>query len=428
MSTTVSTSEASVRLYTSTQVLTRAATEMLPGFDERENELLSETTVWAHNYLTNPHPALGRSGHVCPWVDASMRRSYFFLTLVRCSPEDLSPVENSFHALRERFLSMQPSSGRDAQLKTIVVVIDGLTSMNAGDTINRLHERLKPAFVDAGLMLGEFFPACEKPGLHNASFRPLRSPIPLIVIRCMVSNDISFLAESAMFMRAFIRKFGATGADQVAAFIEEKRDKLTPRELKVLSDCIAESGVRVPSVPREIDSATGLTTIPSLLTDFDARISNKILPTRSPAWLAFKIDDIEALRTRLGEESAGALLAEVGRVVASVLRVGSHLAASGDWFAIVIWEIVPDTVPTLAERVRAAVASRRFGKQGDTELTISVGVFASANTSSLSASDWYQGATSRAVSAAVDGGNRVNSGGAGVAPKQTVRETTEADV
>jgi hypothetical protein len=54
-------------------------------------------------------------------------------------------------------------------------------------------ERLKPLFVNDGLMLGEFHELNESPGLHNPDFRPLRSPIPLLAIRRMVYSDIVFL-------------------------------------------------------------------------------------------------------------------------------------------------------------------------------------------------------------------------------------------
>lgn len=52
---------------------------------------------------------------------------------------------------------------------------------------------MKPSFVEAGMMLGEFYSENESPGLYNPDFRPLRSPIPLFVYRRLVPNDLVFL-------------------------------------------------------------------------------------------------------------------------------------------------------------------------------------------------------------------------------------------
>jgi len=40
---------------------------------------------WAKEYLCHPHPQLGRTGPVCPFVPTSMKKVLFFLTVY---PED----------------------------------------------------------------------------------------------------------------------------------------------------------------------------------------------------------------------------------------------------------------------------------------------------------------------------------------------------
>jgi hypothetical protein len=117
---------------------------------------------------------------------------------------------------------MQPTSGREAMLKTIVVLFTGLPPDEVPAIINGLHARLKPHFVREGLMLGEFFSKCEKEGLRNPSFRPLRSETPLIVIRSMVQTDIAFLANDAAFVSAYLRKFQASGVDEVFSLLEQR--------------------------------------------------------------------------------------------------------------------------------------------------------------------------------------------------------------
>src|SRR4051812_46174973 len=38
---------------------------------------------WSKDFLTRPHPALGRAGHVCPYVHAAIREQRFLLTVLR---------------------------------------------------------------------------------------------------------------------------------------------------------------------------------------------------------------------------------------------------------------------------------------------------------------------------------------------------------
>lgn len=58
---------------------------------------------------------------------------------------------------------------------------------------NASLRKLKPSFVQAGLMLGEFHPFNRTPGLRNKDFRPLRSPVPPLAIRHMAESDVDFL-------------------------------------------------------------------------------------------------------------------------------------------------------------------------------------------------------------------------------------------
>jgi hypothetical protein len=65
----------------------------------------------------------------------------------------------------------------------------------AAQYINGLQQKLKPSFVEAGLMIGEFHQKNDAPGLHNPDFRPLQSPIPMLAIRYMHESDLPFLSR-----------------------------------------------------------------------------------------------------------------------------------------------------------------------------------------------------------------------------------------
>src|SRR5262245_32694208 len=52
---------------------------LAPGVADRACEILE----WARDYLSEPHPELGRPGPVCPYVSASLRSSCFYVTVRR---------------------------------------------------------------------------------------------------------------------------------------------------------------------------------------------------------------------------------------------------------------------------------------------------------------------------------------------------------
>ena len=58
-------------------------------------------------------------------------------------------------------------------------------------------------------MLGDFHPFSQSPGIHNPDFRPLKSPIPMLVIRHMVISDWLFLLEKNEWLQAWFARFHA---------------------------------------------------------------------------------------------------------------------------------------------------------------------------------------------------------------------------
>jgi hypothetical protein len=105
-----------------------------------------------------------------------------------------------------------------------------------------VQQLLKKDFVEKGLMLGEFHASNESPGLRNAEFRPLRSPIPMLAMRHMVDSDLPFLLRTAYaapvraaYLRAYLfRLAGSLGWSRfeqaldgvVAAEIEQWQARL----------------------------------------------------------------------------------------------------------------------------------------------------------------------------------------------------------
>ena len=91
-------------------------------------------------------------------------------------------------------------------LATLVIVLPRLDRSDA-DALDELHASLKHDFVSEGLMIGQFHPRCAKPGSWNRDFRPLQAPVPMLVIREMVSSDLPLLLDDPRYASAYLERF-----------------------------------------------------------------------------------------------------------------------------------------------------------------------------------------------------------------------------
>lgn len=175
---------------------------------------------WAEEYLCRPHPELGRSGPVCPYVEAAMRKGLFFLTVVRGDDLGRDDVARRIVGFRDWFLRLPPEGSHgDAGLKTILVLFPDLPQDRVREVIDTTQEELKPEYVPKGLMIGEFHAGPpDKAGLWNEDFRPLRSPVPMLVIRHMVPTDFAFLRGEKHFVEAYLAVYG----DQIPSHLRRE--------------------------------------------------------------------------------------------------------------------------------------------------------------------------------------------------------------
>ncbi|BAZ38582.1 hypothetical protein NIES4101_45210 [Calothrix sp. NIES-4101] len=157
---------------------------------------LIEISTWVRNFLAKPHPDLGRSGKVCPYVPFALKADTIQLAVIR--PEKLiqQEIEDIVRKYRDVFLQAEPTTGEATIYKVFLLIFPSIQIENTPTLIDEVQQKLKPYFVEAGMMLGEFHMRNQSPGLHNSDFRPLRSPVPILAIRFMVEQDLPFLKSS----------------------------------------------------------------------------------------------------------------------------------------------------------------------------------------------------------------------------------------
>lgn len=185
-----------------------------------ELETLHGVMAWVRTEVCRQHEELGRRGPVCPFVRPSLEKKHaFYLAAWRAAPAASEALLDAMLAYRDWFLELEPDGASERNFKTILVTFPSAGSVGGG-WVEAVQKRLKPLFVPLGLMIGQFYPECLEPGLHNPSFRPLAAPFPLLVIRHMQLMDLPFLADDPVFSTAYRKRFDLRTAEDLAQCVK----------------------------------------------------------------------------------------------------------------------------------------------------------------------------------------------------------------
>lgn len=201
----------------------------------RHREALHSVVDWSWSYLTQAHPELGRRGAVCPYARASLLAGTYYLAVCPGRPDDPDQVADLLERYCQWFVELEPTSGRDSQLKTVLVLFPDLPRPEWPRLIDASQRLLKTQYVKHGFMIGEFHDGPpDKGGLRNERFRPLRSPVPMLVMRHMVATDLPFLDQERPHFQAYLERFGwlvpAGERQRFAAAVHRFEFGLTPSE------------------------------------------------------------------------------------------------------------------------------------------------------------------------------------------------------
>lgn len=180
---------------------------------QQDLPFLIEIMEWVRNFLGRHHHDLGRPGPVCPFVPPSLKSNTIRMAVVRSKNLDLQQIEEIVFRYRDMFLEIKPRDREAALNKAFLLIFPDVELEDTSRLIDGVQQKLKPLFVEAGLMIGEFHKRNESPGLHNPNFRPLRSPIPILAIRFMVEADLPFLQGAddprlrIKYLKAYLQLF-----------------------------------------------------------------------------------------------------------------------------------------------------------------------------------------------------------------------------
>ena len=192
------------RLYSAKEVRERASA--MPD--------LAEALTWSQEYLTRPHPEMGRPGAVCPYVRGALEGGTLWFGQVRGTPATEEGVAAGIDEFREPFVGLWPQNRTSGVQKALIVTFPDLAVEQACALLGGVARRVKLAFVEDGLLPGPAYPGNPTPSAHS-NFPSMAGPVPLVAIRLLFDTDLNFLNRPydppelrARMVSSFLRHVG----------------------------------------------------------------------------------------------------------------------------------------------------------------------------------------------------------------------------
>lgn len=176
---------------------------------------------YLREFLCSDHPF--RPGKVCPFVPAAVRgdRMYFSLCAETSSRQVhvrkiMRAADSYIHLKKQR-----PGFG------ALIILFPG--TFDIGELLE-IHYLAREYCITRSLMLGALYPINQAASIHNPAYHPLRTPVPILVIRELVASDLVFLdptrysiRKRLLFLRSFIRAFEHEDRHHIRAEVEKAR-------------------------------------------------------------------------------------------------------------------------------------------------------------------------------------------------------------
>ncbi|WP_370638904.1 DUF6875 domain-containing protein [Croceicoccus sp. Ery5] len=180
------------------------------------HQAMAKMACFVSQKLASKHADLGRAGPVCPFARRGAASGGIRFADCTAGPDDEAQITGLMTKVRDEFLEWGEKSGIPPMLRAYVVTFSALGGAKDAAMIENVQKRLKPDYVERGLMIGQFYPGCEESGIRNPDFRPLDAPVISLAVRFMALADAPFMLGDAQFRAAFVARHGAAGERELA--------------------------------------------------------------------------------------------------------------------------------------------------------------------------------------------------------------------
>ncbi len=168
---------------------------------------------YIQEFVCQNNEYINRPGPVCPFVANSLKQNLIYLFISNDQHNNKQRLIKMIEQCKYDFLhKLKINDGNRDKLvyKCLIMLIR--SSDVSHNLIDEIQTELKPDFIiQHGLMFGEFHQSANSNAIRNENFYPFRTQVPLLIIRYIVANDISFLNQkhkySVEIRRNMIKKY-----------------------------------------------------------------------------------------------------------------------------------------------------------------------------------------------------------------------------
>ncbi len=175
---------------------------------------LAAVTDWLDGYIVKAHPELGRGGAVCPYTLIARKCGAlrFYQSPIR--PEQEAQALELLHEAIDD-LEHIPTARGDEQYQVIIIAFPDCESREGLAMLQRVLKLSRLAAMMRFRMLGFMHAGAEAEGLWNPEFRPLKAPLPLLVVRRLVETDAPFISRQHIQWVPYLVRYGWNGAKRL---------------------------------------------------------------------------------------------------------------------------------------------------------------------------------------------------------------------
>lgn len=148
---------------------------------------------WMKQFIMRPHPNLGRKGAVCPFAAPAHDERVMYFAALNSAGITFDAFIQIMLRLPAVFQRLATRIEGRTDLLSLCIFPRDLHADEYYKFIDCAHGMLKPFYMNTGLMIGEFHPLSAVRGAHSDTILPMRSDVPMFVVRAMASHDILFI-------------------------------------------------------------------------------------------------------------------------------------------------------------------------------------------------------------------------------------------
>lgn len=176
---------------------------------------------WTQDFAMSDHPRLGREGHVCPFTSFGARIDTLRFGASDATARDAVRVRRELLGAFAQFDEI-PHPSNMGVYRAVLIGFPNCADEAGVRMLSRVQKSLQLTSFTRGRMIGVFYPNAPEPGLWNKDFRPLRAPLPLVVIRSLVAADFAFVLRHPLLAPAYFYNFPLAGARRLAELTMRK--------------------------------------------------------------------------------------------------------------------------------------------------------------------------------------------------------------